>query len=680
MQAKKPSHKGVSGGTVGAGRAMRVLLGLALSGLAAGQALAEPWTLDTLVVTGTRSERRQLESPVRTEVVSAAELERTHARDLKEALQNVPGLQLREIHGKSGFEVWLQGLDADRVLVLVDGLPVSATTGSTTDVSQLALAEVERIEVVKGAMSAQYGSAAMGGVVHVITRDIPVGLSGELEADAGSYGEQNPTGDALDLGAGHGRARVSLGGQTWRGRLAVDRNESNGVDPEPRDWPQPGDAVTREHGQGRLEWHPADAGRFYVQAEAFDEQAATRYRLQLPGRTVDQSKHEVAERRRLTAGGRWRHDNGLRWQVDGVAETLSDDTRKQAAGTAFDDRRADQDLNRLSSQFELPAWGQHLWQLGADLHRQALRQSKDGASELDRVGDVERDARELYVQDDWFLSERLELLAGLRQQWDSDFGPHHAPKLNLRWALREDDAWQLAARLGWGAGYRVPDLKERHYRFDHSQLGYVVEGNPTLQPERSSSWQLGLGGVRRERLELDLNLFQNRLRDLIQTDRDPVATAARGDGVQVYRYLNVARARTAGAELVLGWQLQERLRLQLGYLNLRSEDDSTGGELTHRPRHQANAGFDWRPRATQLEASLRARYQSSELVDSASGARSPGWWLLDSKLNWDVDQDLRLFAGIDNLFNQQRDFSDRNDFGPVTGRLVYAGVRYRWDQ
>lgn len=677
MQGKQQACAGADSGRWGGGRRR---LGLAITLLIAGQALAEPLTLDTLVVTGTRSERQRLESPVWTEVVSAAELERTHARDLKEALQNVPGLQLREIHGKSGFEVWLQGLDADRVLVLVDGLPVSATTGSTTDVSQLALAEVERIEVVKGAMSAQYGSAAMGGVVHVITRDIPVGLSGELEADAGSYGEQNPSGDALDLGAGHERARVSLGGQAWRARLAVDRNESDGVDPNPRDWPQPGDAVTREHWQGRLEWHPADAGRFYAQAEAFDEQAATRYQLQLPGRTVDQSKQEVAERRRLTAGGRWRHDNGLRWRIDGLLETLRDDTRKQVTGMVFDDRRADQDLNRLSSQLELPAWGPHLWQLGADLHRQTLRQRKDGRSELDRPGDAERDARELYVQDDWFLSERLELLAGLRQQWDSDFGPHHAPKLNLRWALREDDAWQLAARLGWGAGYRVPDLKERHYRFDHSQLGYVVEGNPTLQPERSSSWQLGLGGVRGERLELDLNLFQNRLRDLIQTDRDPVATAARGDGVQVYRYLNVARARTAGAELVLGWQLQERLRLQLGYLKLRSEDDNTGGELTHRPRHQATAGFDWRPSAQPVEWSLRTRYQSSELVDSTSGARSPSWWRLDSKLNWDFDRELRLFAGIDNPFNQQRDFNDRNDFGPVAGRLVYAGVRYRWGQ
>jgi outer membrane receptor for ferrienterochelin and colicins len=65
--------------------------------------------LPTVVVTGTRSEKTLDETPIRTEVVDRQEIERTHARTLKDALENVPGLQLREIHGKSGYEVTLQG-------------------------------------------------------------------------------------------------------------------------------------------------------------------------------------------------------------------------------------------------------------------------------------------------------------------------------------------------------------------------------------------------------------------------------------------------------------------------------------------------------------------------------------------------------------------------------------------
>lgn len=91
--------------------------------------------LPTVVVTGTRSEKTLDETPIRTEVVDRQEIERTHARTLKDALENVPGLQLREIHGKSGYEVTLQGMTSDQVLILIDGLPITASTGSTVDVS-----------------------------------------------------------------------------------------------------------------------------------------------------------------------------------------------------------------------------------------------------------------------------------------------------------------------------------------------------------------------------------------------------------------------------------------------------------------------------------------------------------------------------------------------------------------
>ena len=205
-------------------RCTGVLL-LFVSGLPAFAGVAN---LETVVVTGTRTERLSRESPVRTETVTADQIETLHARDLKEALQYLPGIQLREIHGKSGYEVWIQGLNADRVLVLVDGMPVSPTTGSSVDVTQLSLLEVEQVEVVKGATSALYGSAAMGGVVNIITRPIQKGVRGELALDGGTYGDQNPDGDATQPSTHHVRAAASAGGEQWRARIAADENASDG--------------------------------------------------------------------------------------------------------------------------------------------------------------------------------------------------------------------------------------------------------------------------------------------------------------------------------------------------------------------------------------------------------------------------------------------------------------------
>ena len=92
---------------------------------------AETPSLKPVVITATRTEREIDETPVRTEVVTREEIERTHANTLKQALENVPGLQLREVLGKSGYELSLQGLSADQVLVLIDGMPITASTSST---------------------------------------------------------------------------------------------------------------------------------------------------------------------------------------------------------------------------------------------------------------------------------------------------------------------------------------------------------------------------------------------------------------------------------------------------------------------------------------------------------------------------------------------------------------------
>ena len=148
------------------------LAGLALPAIA--DSAPEDLRLPQVVITGTRHERIAEEAPVRTEVVDRAELERLNAVTLRDALENLPGVLLREIYGKSGYEISMQGLTSDQVLVLIDGLPITASTGSTVDLGQYLLSEVERVEIVKGAASVQYGSSAMGGVINVITRSSSV--------------------------------------------------------------------------------------------------------------------------------------------------------------------------------------------------------------------------------------------------------------------------------------------------------------------------------------------------------------------------------------------------------------------------------------------------------------------------------------------------------------------------
>ena len=86
-------------------------------------------------------------------------------------------------------------------------------------------------------------------------------------------------------------------------------------------------------------------------------------------------------------------------------------------------------------------------------------------------------------------------------------------------------------------------------------------------------------------------------------------------------------------------------------------------------------GLDWKPQAATT-LSVRARYQSDELVDSAGGTRSPAWSTMDVTVNHKLGNDLTLFLGVNNLTNRQRNFASANDFGPIAGRFVYVGAKY----
>lgn len=653
-----------------------VCLAFSLLATAPAQAAVPENELGTVVITGTRTEKALEDAPVRTEVVTAAEIERSHARTLKEALENVPGLQLSKIHGKAGFEASMQGLTGEQVLVLVDGLPITATTGSSVDLSQLSLTDVARIEIVKGAMSAQYGSSAMGGVINVITRGIRPGLGAEITVDAGSYGEQDPSGDESELSNRHARFSVAGGNESLRLRLDGDVRDSKGVDPDPSSWPIPGEASKRQQTNLRGEWHIAKGKRVFAEVSQFDEDTTSRYLFSLPGSKVEHANDETSERRRYALGGLWTLSNGLRFQLSGLDENLINESLKTAGNTAFDDRRAEFGLTHINAVINLPSWGRHLLQFGADHHAESLGQSKDGVSELAVPGRISRDSNEVFLQDDILLSDVWELLLGLRYQEDSDFGGHTAPKANLRGHLLQNGDWNGTLRIGWGEGYRVPNLKERHFRFDHSQLGYVVIGNPDLKPETSEGWQLGWRMSWQQVHWLDINLFHNQLRDLIQVD---VASAAVVNGISQFRYDNVSRALTQGIELAGHWQASARTTVISGYSYLRTRDYDSGTELTRRPQHQARLGIDWQ--ATQkLGISTRARYQSKELTNSQLGDYSPAWTVVDLSINYDWSPQLRLFTGIENLFHEQRDFTATDDFRPVEGRFAYAGLRYAWRQ
>ncbi len=651
-----------------------LVLACVLSLPATAQNAAE---LDTLVVSATRIERALNDTPVRTEVVSRHELDRIHARSLKEALENVPGLQLREIHGKSGYEASLQGLSSDQLLILIDGMPLAASTGSSVDLNQLAVADIERIEIIKGAASAQYGSSAMGGVINIITRQAEAGLRSTLSYDAGSYGKQNIGERTSDIAQHHASASLEGGNQTLKARLSADVRNNQGFDANPSTWVRQGDDSERTQYAGQLTWRIQDGAFLAAEVQQFKENDK-QWLHQENNRFSN--KYESIERQRFNVAGGYAFANGGQFTAKSLIERYQSDSYKQNLGyVPFDVRAMSVDTDFVSLQWDLPStflgMTRHQWQIGSDLRRERLTQFKDGVAEIGRSGQAERENDEVFVQDDYFFSENGELVLGLRVQNDSDFGLHSSPKAALKYRIFEAHDQQVLLRASVGTGYRVPNLKERYYTFDHSSIGYVVLGNPDLNPETSVSYQAGVLWQISAQHSVDINAFYNDIQDLIQTDKNSFGTV---NGAAAYRYQNIDSAQTYGIESLYQQQLLDFLRVNFSHTYTQAKNKTTGEKLTQKPEHIARVGLDMQL-TNAWQVGVRSRYQSRELAQSSPRVWSPQWLTLDVKTSYQISPSLSTFAGVDNLGNQQRDFNSGTDFGPIAGRFIYLGLQLQTD-
>ena len=158
------------------GKLKLVIVGIVLTGflgvpVGRGLAAEEILKLEEVVVTGTKSERKLKDVPVRTEVLTSQDIEDKGASTLYQALEGVPGVRVEQQCSYCNFSiVRVQGLEAGHVQVLIDGQPVFSGLTGVYGLDQIPAANIERIEIVKGAGSALYGSSAISGVINIITK------------------------------------------------------------------------------------------------------------------------------------------------------------------------------------------------------------------------------------------------------------------------------------------------------------------------------------------------------------------------------------------------------------------------------------------------------------------------------------------------------------------------------
>jgi len=184
--------------------------------------------------------------------------------------------------------------------------------------------------------------------------------------------------------------------------------------------------------------------------------------------------------------------------------------------------------------------------IGSRISTAYLTQTKtEAGGTVEEIEPADQQSAEVYAQNDWFVGERLEMIAGIRSHWSDAYGNNLAPNLASRFDISE----RQFLRGSIGLGYRVPDIKERFYIFDHSSIGYRVLGNENLDPETSLGLQLEwVAGP------FSIEYFQRVVQDLIST-----TAVSSSSGVVDYQYTNIEEADIAGVNLGLNgeWGAQQ---------------------------------------------------------------------------------------------------------------------------
>lgn len=616
-------------------------------------------TLPRVVITATRVETPVAGEAFASTVLSGNELRRAGVRDLAEALQRVPGVAIARTGGPGAqASLFLRGGESDYVRVMIDGVPVN-DAGGAIDLSWLSLHDVERIEVVRGPSSVLYGTDAVTGVVQIFTREGRGAPRLEAAAEAARYGTTR------------GEVALLAGDATAALALTAARDRSDGLLPFNNAYAS--DLFTL---RGRM--HPGARTRLQFAARHADE--TYHYPTDGAGAVVDRNAWRADRRAALSAElaheftTRWRGEVGVtQHRARGRTLDLPDDAADTAGFFAYRSRAAV--LRRSAgARLHFASGPASIVTLGVEWASD--RQESTDSSNYDAAPnhfDADRLNRAYFAQ--WLAERgRLSFSAGARYDDHDTFGDFRTARGALAWRISRE----LVVRVAAGNAFKAPTF------FESFSTAFSV-GNPSLVPERSRSWEVGLRHDRPDgRLALGATWFDQRFQDLIQYTFQ---------GAGQPNYFNVARASARGLELDGAASVSSWLRAFASGTLLRTRVEDAGfdtgteatfvrGErLLRRPSASATAGLSAVPSArTTFDVTARftgSRDDRSFVTYPATPVRLPAYTRLDvgatqAVAAFGAGTGLQLHARIENLLGAR--YTEVANF-PAPGRTLAVGMR-----
>lgn len=694
-------------------RLMKARLILAMALMCLGQALKaqtidKEASIQEVVITGTGTQHLLKNAPVQTEVITRRDLEQYGGKSLEDILSGLTA-SFAFNENDMGSQMQMNGLGNSYILILIDGKRIHGDVGGENDLSLIDPQNIEKIEIVKGASSALYGSDAIAGVINIITKKHDEGLLLENTTRVGSYGDvRQHNGLALRWGRLSSYTNFHL--QHTDGWQNTSTEHTSYFEPAINDsHSMTANRKTNWKLSERLTWALSRDCELYAEG-SWHQRGIYRPTGKYP--KYDVTYYDMVYKNASAAiGGKWNHG----WTKDkGDVITLDIDWNKHAYYHEFtsivttegiDDngnlvlefpyfpgqRQLQSDQQRvmahLKGVFTLP--GNNRLSAGAEYRYDWLKAptSIEGQKADDN-------AEALYVQDEWHhnlgRSTAVHLTGGLRLIRNEQFGWHLSPKLSAMLSLGN-----LRLRGVWSQGFKTPTLKEQRYHYLREMTQIILYlGNRDLKPQRSNYYSLG-AEYTIGHLTLSATGYYNRLKDmiaLVTVPRPQQYVEQYGEVLnKVRQYKNMEQARTYGVDVTARYAYRD-WTCGLGYSYLDTEakvyDDITGElddvTIDGMAHHKGNVYATWNHRFGKdyaLGIGIYGRMSTKRYYEINGDGKGYQLWRVSTThdLGSSKSMSYRLEAGVDNIFN----YVDRTDHGlhlgtNTPGTTVYATLTVRF--
>lgn len=671
----------------------------------------QEFSLDTMVVTATRTAMTVKETPSTVEIVDSKKLEQTQAKTLHDALKGALGVNVfNDFQGRSNVSI--RGSESRHVLIMVDGKRLGGeaayNSANAWDVDRIRMEDVERVEIIRGPAGALYGSDAMGGVINVITKtpdkttaDINyeygwyedgkgAGYKGNLylqgaegnysyKINAGlnknrPYMDPKGSGDSMNFYGKQQPVSLSVGYKFDNGnKLSVDFSkikEDNQKSSTSRTVMMPGKVW-----QDKVQTIYNDNKRtdYAITYKGYDDKQDWMFRAY---KSVFDKHYMNQNNTRMTMMGKpgaWKLQDP---KIDTVKRTLSVIEGKDTFNLS--------DKNKLTAGFEY-----------RKDQSEGTRLKKPNTSLADGNAHDAYDKAAInylaaYVQDEFRPDDKWLIIPSVRFDHSDQF----SNKLTSNLAATYNAADDVRIKAVVGQGYKTPTVNDLYifwemYAANPGGKGQFYVGNPDLKPEKSLSYELSVEKDWGDRSTVHLGVFRNEVKDLISTywtgkltDDDPdLYPGVKGDMIMAYE--NIPEATLQGVELYGSHRLGKNIYLNAGYTFLDAKDKTNGTRLKDRAKHQVTFGVSYQPEniyAWDLSFDLVSNigYYFNNGDKSTMGNfvyETKDFTIANIMASRHLNKDTKIYLGIDNISNHQ-------NFGPYSdgnlGRLYRVGMEYKF--